>query len=174
MSTSSLPLETLGPVEHLGAADAGELLTLQRAAFVTEAQAYGDPHLPPLTQTLAELLAELGLPTVLALGVRAGSRLIGSVRLHRAEDGVSTLHRLVVAPDQQGRGLGRLLLAAAEDEARATSHTLRLWTGAASPGNVHLYTSSGYVEEHLEHLPTITFVHLAKRLTPSGAAPPAA
>ena len=37
--------------------DAGELLTLRRAAFVTEAQQYGDPHIPPLTQTLEELQA---------------------------------------------------------------------------------------------------------------------
>jgi len=32
--------------------DAGELLTLQRAVFVTEAQLYDNPHLPPLTETL--------------------------------------------------------------------------------------------------------------------------
>lgn len=39
--------------------DAGELLTLQRAAFVTEAQVYGDPRLPALTETLDELRAAL-------------------------------------------------------------------------------------------------------------------
>src|SRR5690606_22051030 len=38
---------------------AGELLTVRRAAFVTEAQLYGDPNLPALTQTLAGLRAAL-------------------------------------------------------------------------------------------------------------------
>jgi hypothetical protein len=37
--------------------DAGEVLTLQRAAYVTEAQAHRDLLLPPLMQTFAELRA---------------------------------------------------------------------------------------------------------------------
>jgi hypothetical protein len=44
----------------LAPGDAGQVLTLQRAAFVTEARAHRDLHLPPLTQTLADLPAELG------------------------------------------------------------------------------------------------------------------
>lgn len=35
-------------------ADAGELLTLQRAAYVSEARIYGGPELPPLVQSLDE------------------------------------------------------------------------------------------------------------------------
>ncbi|WP_279234552.1 hypothetical protein [Microbacterium sp. SS28] len=35
--------------------DAGEILTLQRAAFVQEALIHGTPDMPPLTQTLDEL-----------------------------------------------------------------------------------------------------------------------
>jgi hypothetical protein len=49
-----------GTLAALTSRDAGEVLTLQRAAFVTEAQAYRDLHLPALTQTLAGLHAELG------------------------------------------------------------------------------------------------------------------
>ncbi|WP_448614769.1 hypothetical protein [Modestobacter sp. URMC 112] len=41
-------------------ADAGELLTLQRAAFVTEAQVYDDPRLPALVETPDELRSALG------------------------------------------------------------------------------------------------------------------
>src|SRR3569833_495135 len=43
--------------------DAGELLTLQRASYATEARIYGDPELPALTQTLPELEAELATVT---------------------------------------------------------------------------------------------------------------
>jgi hypothetical protein len=38
--------ETIVPA---GVADAGEILTVQRAAYLTEAQHYADPFLPPLT-----------------------------------------------------------------------------------------------------------------------------
>ena len=46
-------------IASAGVVDAGELLTLQRAAYVTEALVYGTIDLPPLTQTLDDLRAEL-------------------------------------------------------------------------------------------------------------------
>lgn len=66
-------------VERAGIADAGELLTLQRAAYVTEALLYGDPELPALTQSLAELVDELrfastrAMATVRSVGKRCTS-----------------------------------------------------------------------------------------------------
>ncbi|WP_326603631.1 hypothetical protein [Rhodococcus sp. PD04] len=51
----------------LTTADAGQLLTLQRAAYVTEAQAHRDLELPPLTETLDELITQLVQPAVTAL-----------------------------------------------------------------------------------------------------------
>ncbi len=38
--------------------DAGEVLTVQRAAFVSEALIYGSVDMPPLTQTLDQVRAE--------------------------------------------------------------------------------------------------------------------
>ena len=43
--------------------EAGELFTLRRAAFVTEAQQYDDPHIPPLTQTLRRAARPTSGPT---------------------------------------------------------------------------------------------------------------
>jgi len=60
---------------------AGELLTVRRAAFVTEAQLYGDPKLPALTQTLEELVADLRREDVITIGAWMGTRLVGSVRV---------------------------------------------------------------------------------------------
>ena len=54
-------------IEPLRAVDAGELLTLQRAAYVSEARIYGDPELPPLVQTLDELIVELATCTTLTV-----------------------------------------------------------------------------------------------------------
>lgn len=126
-------------LDQLRPRDAGEVLTLQRAAYVTEAQLYGDPFLPALTQTLAEVEEDLRGP---ALGVRVGSRLVGSVRW-TIEDGVAYIGRLIVAPDMQGQGIGTWLLEAAE---RASGVSVfELFTGDRSEANIRLYTRSGYV-----------------------------
>ena len=68
-------------IDVVGDEAAGELLTLRRAAFVTEAQLYDDPNIPPLTQTLAELRADLADPDVVTLGAWSGTRLVGSIRV---------------------------------------------------------------------------------------------
>ncbi|SDY91874.1 hypothetical protein SAMN05661080_05018 [Modestobacter sp. DSM 44400] len=67
---------------ELGPEDAGEeVLTLQRAAYVTEGQAYDDVHLPPLRQTLTDLRAELADPQVVAVGWRNDDgRLLAAIR----------------------------------------------------------------------------------------------
>ncbi len=60
-------------------ADAGEILTLQRAAYVTEAQLYDDVRLPALTQSLGELRAELEQGLAFKAIARNG-RVVGAVR----------------------------------------------------------------------------------------------
>ena len=141
--------------------DAGELLTLQRAAFVTEAQLYDDPRLPALVETLDELRAALG---ALALAAHSGPRLVGSVRA-RVAGGVLHVGRLVVAPDRQGQGIGGALLAAVERSAGPGVHTAALFTGHRSAGNLRLYRRAGYVEQRREPVDELlTFVHLSKDL----------
>ncbi len=59
-------------------ADAGELLTLQRAAYATEAQLYNDLFLPARVQTHDELFNELADGDGLAAHI--GPRLVAAVR----------------------------------------------------------------------------------------------
>jgi hypothetical protein len=66
---------------RLSPSDAGEVLTLQRAAYVTEAQVHQDLFLPPLTQSLDQVAAELTDAGVLALGLREDERLLAAVRV---------------------------------------------------------------------------------------------
>jgi GNAT superfamily N-acetyltransferase len=140
---------------------AGELLTLQRAAYVTEAQLYDDVRLPALVQTLDDLVDELAGSTCLA--AVAGTRLVGAVRT-RERDGVLHVGRLVVAPDQQGHGIGTRLLLAAERVTRLPTATL--FTGARSTANLRLYRRHGYVETAREQArPGLQLVHLSKDLT---------
>lgn len=113
-----------------GVADAGELLTVQRAAYLAEAQRYADPFLPPLTETLDEVRTVLAGPTVV-LAARLGARLVGSVRA-RIDGGTAHVGRLSVAPDQQGRGVGGRLLTAIEAACAGRVTRFALFTGAAS------------------------------------------
>ena len=150
-------------VVRLTDSDAGELLTLQRAAYVPEAQHYRDPDLPPLTETLDELRAALVSPDVVALGIRERGRLVAAVRLRFADD-VAHLGRLVVAPDLQGQGLGSRLLRACEDVLPAGVREIRLFTGSDSGPTIRLYERFGYVRERETDAGTHRLVHLAKRI----------
>lgn len=59
------------------------------------------------------------------------------------------LDNVAVAPDCHGRGLGRRLVAFAEDEARRRSKRLvRLYTNEAMVENAALYARLGFVETH--------------------------
>lgn len=149
-------------VVRLSPADAGELLTLQRAAFVPEAQHYRDLDLPPLVESLDELRAVLAAPTTIALGVRDAGRLVAAVRL-RLDDAVAHLGRLVVVPDRQGEGLGSLLLGSCESELPDGVRHVRLFTGADSVPTIRLYERHGYVRER-ETPGTYPLVHLVKGL----------
>lgn len=124
--------------------DAGEVLTLQRAAFVQEALIYATPNLPPLTQTLEELEAELrdNLGRVALIG----PRIVGAVRARR-DDALLLIGRLAIAPDVQGIGLGSQLLAAVEERGRAAGAAeAELFTGSLSEANLRLYLREGYTE----------------------------
>ncbi|KAA9148805.1 GNAT family N-acetyltransferase [Amycolatopsis acidicola] len=146
---------------RLGEADAGELLTLQRAAYVTEAQAHDDPGLPPLTESLGELVEVLRDRACFAWGTRENGRLIAAVRiLVRGES--AEVGRLVVAPDQQRRGLGRGLLLAAEARLPVTVKKLTLFTGEHSTGPLRLYPAVGYRETHRTPEQGYHLVHFEK------------
>ncbi|HHW50327.1 MAG TPA: GNAT family N-acetyltransferase [Pseudoclavibacter sp.] len=161
-TAANLPHADAYTATVLGPTDAGEVLTLQRAAYVTEAQTYHDMGLPPLTQSIAELRQELADLNVLALGVRDNGRLVGAVRLHRCGTAVD-LGRLTVAPDRQGQGIGSFLLREAES-AFPDIRELRLFTGERSTANIRLYQRTGYVETGRVNGGNYWLVHFAKKL----------
>ncbi|MDT0165654.1 GNAT family N-acetyltransferase [Actinotalea sp. AC32] len=143
--------------------DAGELLTLRRAAFVSEAQVYGDPNIPPLTQTLDELRHDLAADGIVTLGAWAGHRLVGSVRV-QLEPGRATLGRLAVAPDQQGHGIGTQLLLAIPPLLPEGTDELWVFTGRDSVQNLALYEKHGYTHQHDETAGSLTYAYLRKIL----------
>jgi ribosomal protein S18 acetylase RimI-like enzyme len=125
--------------------DAGELLTVQRAAFLAEGVLNNSFTLPPLTETVDEVRAALTDPETVVLVARLGHRLVGSVRA-RITDRTGHIGRLAVAPDLQGHGLGRRLTSAIEEYVRDRVDRFELFTGATSEANLRLYRALGYVE----------------------------
>ncbi|RLP85338.1 MULTISPECIES: N-acetyltransferase [unclassified Micromonospora] len=150
-----------------GVADAGEILTVQRAAYLTEAQHYSDPFLPPLTETLDEVAAVLAGPTAV-LAARVGHRLVGSVRAHLDGD-TAHVGRLSVAPDQQGLGVGGRLLTAIEAACAGRAQRFTLFTGADSARNLRLYQRHGY--RIVAHRPDPNGIRLAVLEKPASVSP---
>jgi GNAT superfamily N-acetyltransferase len=152
---------------RMTSADAGEVLTVQRAAYVSEAQLYKDAFLPALTQTLDELIDEIESGGGFVL--RKSGRLVGAVRT-RVVGGLLQIGRLTVAPDMQGLGFGSILMNAAEGEGDASDEgafmapdAAILFTGKLSEANLRLYARRGYVETHREQLSTgVELVHMRK------------
>ncbi len=137
-------LLALGEVEWRPAtrADAGEILTLQRACWLDEAQANDALDIPPLQESLDDVVA--GLSTHATFVLRASGRLVGSVRAHSETDGTWFVGRLMVAPDLRGRGLGRWLLERIEEVAPEETAGFALITGAGSESNLRRYRRAGY------------------------------
>lgn len=122
-------------------ADLGELLTLQRACWVQEALANDMLEIPALHESLADLEASLDEWDWYV--VRSAGRLVGAVR-GQLDGEAWDIGRVMVAPDLQGRGLGRALLEhiQAVAPARATSYVL--YTGAESIDNQRMYKKAGF------------------------------
>jgi GNAT superfamily N-acetyltransferase len=143
--------------------DAGEVMTLQRAAFVQEALIYGTPEMPPLTQTLEEVESELH--ENLGCVALDGPRMVGAVRA-RLDGSLLLVGRIAIAPDRAGEGIGTTLLGAVERRgAEAGATEAELFTGSLSEANLRLYEREGYVEtERVQGDDGTEQVFLRKRL----------
>jgi tRNA (guanine37-N1)-methyltransferase len=128
-------------VRRVVPADAGELFTLQRACWLQEEQENPGVPIPALEESLDDVRAWIREGTVLV--GRSRGRLVGAVR-GVLRDGVWQVGRLMVAPDLQGRGLGRRLLEAVEVAAAPEATSYALFTGASSRRNQKMYKKAGY------------------------------
>ena len=136
------PTDTTGfVISRAARGDAGEIMTLQRAAFLADAQIYADPFLPSLTQSKDEIANLIDDPSNLVLVARLGHRLVGSVRAS-LDHNTAHVSRLMTAPDVQGLGIGRQLMTSIE--AALDSDQIELSTGSLSTSNLSFYDRLGY------------------------------
>ncbi|MBC2933376.1 tRNA (guanosine(37)-N1)-methyltransferase TrmD [Nocardioides sp. zg-1228] len=125
-------------------ADAGELYTLQRACWLQELEANPGVEIPALRESLDDVRRGLGEWTVMVAREPSSGRLVGAVRGRLDSHGEWDIGRIMVAPDLQGRGLGRALLELVEGLAPPDATTYVLFTGAGSTDNLRMYKKAGF------------------------------
>jgi tRNA (guanine37-N1)-methyltransferase len=123
-------------------ADAGELFTLTRACWLQELWANPGVVIPALEESFDDAIQ--GLADWTTLVAVAGGRIVGSARGRLEAGDVWDVGRVMVAPDLQGHGLGRRLLALIEEAAPAGVTAYSLFTGAGSADNIRMYKKAGY------------------------------
>ena len=133
-------METAVEIQDADVRDALEILRLQRLAYQSEAAIYDDYTIPPLTQLLEEVEADLQRQVV--LNAFADDRIVGSVRAQE-RDGTCFIGRLIVHRDWQNQGIGTRLMTEIE-ERFPSARRFELFTGDKSERNLHLYQKLGY------------------------------
>ncbi|WP_210648642.1 tRNA (guanosine(37)-N1)-methyltransferase TrmD [Nocardioides sp. SYSU D00065] len=125
-------------------ADAGELYTLQRACWLQELEANPGVEIPALRESLDDVRRGLGEWTVMVAREPSSGRLVGAVRGRLDAHGEWDIGRIMVAPDLQGRGLGRALLELVQELAPSEARNYVLFTGAGSKDNIRMYRKAGF------------------------------
>ena len=128
-------------IQHATAADLPELLTVQKVAYASEAEIYGDTSLPAMRQSLAEMAADFS-KMVFLKGVVNG-KIVATIRGYSDDQGTAHILRLSVLPYFRGRGIGRRLIAAIEAEFPSVKR-YEIFTGHRSATNIHIYAKQGY------------------------------
>jgi ribosomal protein S18 acetylase RimI-like enzyme len=163
MRPSAAFMPTSDPCLRLGnAADIGGLVDLENRVFASDQLARRSFRRFIVSRMAVLLVAE------------QDDRLAGyALVLFRSNTRIARLYSLAVAPDAAGQGVGPLLLAAAEEAARARNSTrLRLEVREGNARAISRYRKSGYglFGRHLDYYDDHgTALRFEKRLAPPQA-----
>jgi GNAT superfamily N-acetyltransferase len=140
-------------------ADRAAIERIVRAAYGIYVERIGKPPGPMLDDYTA--LISDGRVSVL----EEADRTMAAIIVLLPEPDHLLLDNIAVRPDRQGRGLGRRLVAFAEDEARRLGHSeVRLYTHEKMTENIALYTRLGFVETGRGQKAGYDRVFMTKRL----------
>ncbi len=145
-------------IRPAGPADAAAVREIVDAAYRSYIPRIGKPP-GPMLDDYPKRIAD---GQVWVLG--DGAVIDGILVLEQTPDGF-LLDNIAVAPNRQGKGVGRALLAFAEAEAvRRGWREIRLYTNALMTENIALYQRIGYVETARVNEKGFDRVYLVKRL----------
>src|SRR5262245_28188399 len=147
-------------LRRAGEADLEGLLALQHAAYAKNRPLLGVEPIPLLAD-----YARIQRTMEVWVFERDG-RLLGALILEPRPDDL-LIWSIAAHPSAQGGGIGRALLAAAEERARHIGRTLvRLYTGTPLAHLVAWYGRHGYAIERIEALSDRSITHMIKHLDP--------
>ena len=139
--------------------DLREILELQYLAYQSEAALFGSRDIPPLKQTLDEVIDEFNSGIILKMVV--DNEIIGSVRA-KEQAGTAYIGKLMVHPGHRRRGYGSKLLAAIES--CFPNRRYELFTSTRSRDNIRLYQKMGYtIFDSKAVNDELQFVYMEKR-----------
>jgi ribosomal protein S18 acetylase RimI-like enzyme len=146
--------------------DAEEILALQYLAFAEEAHAHFKAPIPPLTETVDEVRAEISLAVVLKACL--DGRIVGSVRGRATLDCGCFVSRLMVHPDLRRQGVGTRLMNALQSHFPDAAY-VELLVESLSERNAALYRGLGYKEvDRRSPVPWVTLIRMRKPLPTAG------
>ena len=120
--------------------DLNEILQLQYLAYQSEAALFGTKDIPPLTQTIEDVIDEYNAGIVLKM-VSEDNKIIGSIRA-KEEGNTVYISKLMIHSDYRRRGYGTRLLT--EIENHYPGKRYELFTSTRSSDNIRLYQTNGY------------------------------
>ena len=148
-------------IERAGFDDLSDILNLQKIAFISEAELYDDYNIEPLNQTLDSIQNDFKV--YLYLIAKHNNQIIGSVKARETGD-FCWIGRLIVNPEYQNNGIGRMLLTEIQG-LFSTTQRYMLCTGFRSTKNIRLYESLGFkIIEEVDDVnnPNVKMVRMVK------------
>ncbi|MBK8160196.1 MAG: GNAT family N-acetyltransferase [Rhodospirillaceae bacterium] len=143
--------------------EAAAITDIVHAAYAKWVPVIGREPLPMRTD-YGQALLEHQFDVMVEQG-RIGGPIVGLIETMQRPDHL-WIENVAVAPAAQGQGIGRHLLAHAEQKAMdAGCFELRLLTNGAFEANVLLYRRLGYVVEREEAFMNGTTVYMSKKLS---------
>jgi len=146
-------------IRHATPEDADAVTTLVRTAFEIYVPRLGGVEPWPMRLGYAGIIAD-GQTWV----AEEGGEVVGVVVLEDQADHL-LLDVLAVSPGHQGSGVGRRLMALADEQAADRGFDeVRLFTNARMTENLAYYPRQGYVETHRDEIQGFHRVHFSKAL----------
>lgn len=146
-------------IERAEQIDLQEILDLQYLAYQSEAKLFDNPNIPPLRQTLSDVVEEYQKGIILKASDETGV-IIGSIRGY-CSGGTVFIGKLMVHPEKQNQGIGTKLLKSIEKE--FPNQRYELFTSSRSRKNIILYERLGYkIFDKKKITDEIMFVYLEK------------
>jgi ribosomal protein S18 acetylase RimI-like enzyme len=152
-----------GDIRRATAADTSAVEQTVYAAYLPWVEIIGMRPLPMEADYVS--LIEAGRIWVLVGGEHGPMDPAQALIVLVPEDGALLVENVAVHPSAQGQGIGRRLMAFAEDQARSLGlPALRLYTNEKMTSNIALYESLGYRRTGQETIDRRRAVHFRKDL----------